>query len=78
LILRLIASFAVKSWSEMAGDASGAGEWKVFKSITFNRGATLVMTPPRISSHSVLRAIKKPIDNPKVVGNRLNFRGISP
>jgi hypothetical protein len=37
LILKLIASFAVKFWSEMDGVASGVGEWKIFKSITFNR-----------------------------------------
>jgi hypothetical protein len=39
LILKLIASSAGKFWSEMAGDANGAGGWKVFKSITFNGGA---------------------------------------
>jgi hypothetical protein len=39
LILKLIASFAVKFWSEMAGVANRAGEWKVFKSITLSGGA---------------------------------------
>jgi len=39
LILKHIASFAMKSWSEMAGDANRAGGWKIFKSITFGRGA---------------------------------------
>jgi hypothetical protein len=39
LNLKLIASFAGKSWSEMDGDANGAGEWKIFKSIIFSRGA---------------------------------------
>jgi hypothetical protein len=36
LIRKLIASFAVKFWSEMAGDANGADEWKIFKSIIFS------------------------------------------
>jgi hypothetical protein len=46
LILKLIASFAVKFWGEMAGVANRAGEWKVFKSITFGRGAGWAMTLP--------------------------------
>jgi hypothetical protein len=37
LILKLIASFAGKFWGETAGVANRAGEWKIFKSITFNR-----------------------------------------
>ena len=47
-MLKLIASSAVKSWSETAGVANGAGAWKVFKSITFGRGANGGMTKPRI------------------------------
>jgi hypothetical protein len=39
LILKLIATFAVKSWREMAGDANRAGEWKIFMSIIFSREA---------------------------------------
>jgi len=34
-----IASSAAKSWSETAGVANRAGEWKIFKSTIFNRGA---------------------------------------
>jgi hypothetical protein len=48
LSLKLIASSAVKSWSEMAGVANGAGEWKIFKFITFSRGADWAMTLPKI------------------------------
>jgi hypothetical protein len=48
LTLKLIASFAGKSWSETAGDANRAGEWKIFKSITFSGGAEWAMTLPRI------------------------------
>jgi hypothetical protein len=36
LILKLIASSAGKFWSEMAGDANRADEWKIFKSIIFS------------------------------------------
>jgi hypothetical protein len=48
LILKLIASSAVKSWSEMAGVANRAGEWRTFKSITFSREADWAMTLPKI------------------------------
>jgi len=46
--LQLIASFAVKSWSETAGDVNRAGEWKIFKSIISSGGANWAMTLPRI------------------------------
>jgi hypothetical protein len=36
--LKLIASSAGKSLSEIAGDANGAGPLRIFKSITFSRG----------------------------------------
>jgi hypothetical protein len=39
LTLKLTASFAGKFWSEMAGVANGADEWKIFKSIIFSHGA---------------------------------------
>jgi hypothetical protein len=52
----------VKSWSEMAGVANRAGEWKIFKSIIFNREVDWAMTRPRILSPSVSRAIIKFID----------------
>jgi hypothetical protein len=32
----------------MDGDANRAGGWKIFKSITFSRGADWAMTLPRI------------------------------
>jgi len=48
LILKLIASFAVKFWSETVGVAKVAGAWKIFKSITFSRGADRAMTLLRI------------------------------
>jgi len=48
LILKLIASFAVKFWSEMDGVANRAGAWNIFKLITFRHGAAWVMTLPRI------------------------------
>jgi hypothetical protein len=48
LILRLIASFAEKSWSEMDGVANGAGEWRIFKSTTFSRGADWEVMLPKI------------------------------
>jgi hypothetical protein len=44
LTRKLIASFAVKFWSEMDGDANHAGAWKIFKSITFGRAAGRAMT----------------------------------
>jgi hypothetical protein len=37
--MRLTASYAGKSWSEMLGVANRVDEWKIFKSITFNGGA---------------------------------------
>jgi hypothetical protein len=43
LILKLIGSCAGKSWSEMDGDANRAVGWKIFKSITFSRGAAWAM-----------------------------------
>jgi len=43
-----IASFAGKSWSEMAGVANRAGGWKIFKSTTFSREADWAMMLPRI------------------------------
>jgi hypothetical protein len=46
LTLKLIASSAVKSWSETAGVANRAGEWRVFKSITSSREANWAMTLP--------------------------------
>jgi hypothetical protein len=49
LTLKLIASYAWKFWSEMAGGANRAGEWKIFKSITFGRGADWAMIRLRIS-----------------------------
>jgi hypothetical protein len=48
LTFKLIASFAAKSWSVMAGVANRAGERRVFKSITFSREADWAMTLPRI------------------------------
>jgi hypothetical protein len=48
LIRKLIVSYAGKFWSEMGGDAKGADERRIFKSITFNRGADWEMTLPRI------------------------------
>jgi hypothetical protein len=48
LILKLIASFGLKFWSEMDGVANHVGEWKIFKSITFSRGADWAMTLPKI------------------------------
>jgi hypothetical protein len=48
LIQKLIANSAEKSWSEMAGVANGAGEWRVFKSITFSREADVAMMLPKI------------------------------
>jgi hypothetical protein len=48
LILKLIASSAVKSWSETAGAANRAGALRIFKYITFNGGADWAMTRPRI------------------------------
>jgi len=38
----------MKSWSEMAGVANIAGEWKIFKSITFSHGADWATMLPRI------------------------------
>jgi hypothetical protein len=32
----------------MAGDANGAGEWKIFKSTTFSHEVDWTMTLPRI------------------------------
>jgi hypothetical protein len=40
LTLKLIVSSAGKSWSEMDGDVNRAGEWKIFKSITFSDEAS--------------------------------------
>jgi hypothetical protein len=48
LTLELIASYAVKFWSEIDGVVNLAVGWKIFKSITFSRGADLAMTQPRI------------------------------
>jgi hypothetical protein len=48
LILKLIANFAVKFWSETAGDANRAGERRIFKSITFSLEASWAMTLPKI------------------------------
>jgi hypothetical protein len=39
LILKLIANFAVKRWTEIAGVANPAGAWMTFKFITFGREA---------------------------------------
>jgi hypothetical protein len=36
LALKFIASSAVKFWSEMAGVANRAAEWRIFKFITFS------------------------------------------
>jgi hypothetical protein len=44
LILKLIASSAVKSWSVMDGGVNLAGTWRIFKSITFGREADWAMT----------------------------------
>jgi hypothetical protein len=44
LTLKLIASFVVKSWSAMAGDANRAGVRRIFKSITFCLEAVWAMT----------------------------------
>jgi hypothetical protein len=43
-----MASSALKFWSEMHGVASRAGEWKIYKSTTFNHEADWAMTRPRI------------------------------
>jgi hypothetical protein len=48
LILKLTANSAEKSWSEMAGAASLAGVWRIFKFTTFSGGADWVMTLLRI------------------------------
>jgi hypothetical protein len=48
LILKLIASFAAKCWSETVGVANGAVGWTVFKSIAFSRAADWAMMQPRI------------------------------
>jgi hypothetical protein len=48
LTLKFIASSAGKSWSEMDGLVNLAGEWMIFKSITFSGGADWAMTLPRI------------------------------
>jgi hypothetical protein len=53
LNLKLIASFAGKFWSEIAGVANGAGAWRVFRFITFSHEADWVMTQPRIWLPSV-------------------------
>jgi len=45
---KLIASSAVKSWSEMDGVANLAVEWKIFKFTTFSGGADWAMILPRI------------------------------
>jgi hypothetical protein len=63
LIRKRIASFAVKSWGEMAGAVNRAGEWRIFKSITFSRGVDWAMTLPRTWWHFVLDATEKRIDN---------------
>jgi hypothetical protein len=62
LIRKLIASSAAKFWSGMDGDVNRAGAWKIFKSITFSRGADWATTLPRIWLLFVLGATKKPID----------------
>jgi hypothetical protein len=46
--LKLIVSFAVKFWSEMDGDASSVGEWRIFKSTTFSGGANWEVMLPKI------------------------------
>jgi hypothetical protein len=48
LIPKRIANSVGKFWSEMDGAANRAGEWTIFKSITFSRGAGRAMTLPRI------------------------------
>jgi hypothetical protein len=48
LIVKHTASFAVKFWSETAGDANGVVGWKIFKFIIFSRGADWAMTLPKI------------------------------
>ena len=35
---------AARSWSEMGGVANHAGEWRIFKSITYSREAVRAMT----------------------------------
>ena len=47
----------------MAGVVNRAGEWRIFKSITFSRGVDWAMTLLRIWWHFVLDATKKRIDN---------------
>jgi hypothetical protein len=64
------------SWSETVGVAKVAGAWKIFKSITFSRGADRAMTLLRIRSPSAPHAIKKLIDNHKDACYRLNLRSI--
>ena len=63
MTLKLIANYVMKSCSEMVGVANRVGVWKVFKSITFRRGAGWLMTQQRIWLVFVLGATKKPIDN---------------
>jgi len=58
---KLIAGFAVKFWSEMAGVAIRADEWRISKSTTFSREADWAMTLPKIWSPSAHRAMEKPI-----------------
>jgi hypothetical protein len=45
--LKSIFNFAGMSWSEAAGDANGVGGWRIFKSITFSRGADWATTQRR-------------------------------
>jgi hypothetical protein len=52
----------------MAGDVNPAGAWKIFKSITFSRGATWAMMRPRILLLFVQNVTEKPIGNPRFSG----------
>jgi len=48
LPLKRIANSAGKFWSATAGVANHAGEWRIFKFITFNGGADWAMTLQKI------------------------------
>jgi hypothetical protein len=61
LTRKRIASYAEKSWSEMDGAANRAGEWRIFKFITFNRAVCQGMMLMRVSSRCASDAISNSI-----------------
>ena len=60
--MKLTAFSVGKSWTGMAGVANGAGEQRVFKSITFSREADWAMTRMKIWWLFALGATKKLIE----------------